>query len=157
MKWSPRSVLAIAGLAALVVVGAAGAVGTRSAVAPANSSAPTIGGTAAVGSTVTANPGTWTGSAPITFQYQWLICGADGNACHNIPGATTQTYKFSSADQGNAARVTVIAANADGSTTATSAPTAKIAAAAASGPVNTAPPTVTGDASIGGALTAHPG
>src|SRR5205823_13849033 len=118
MKWSPRSALAIAALAALVVVGAAGAVGTRSAVAPANSSAPTISGTAAVGSTVTANPGTWTGSAPMTFQYQWQICGSDGSACHAIAGATTQTYKLTSTDQGNTARVAVTASNADGSNTA---------------------------------------
>jgi len=157
MSWSSRRTLAVAALAGLAVVGAAGAAVSRTTVAPTNSSLPTISGAATVGTTVTANPGTWTGSAPITYQYQWLICGSDGTACHNIPGATTQTYKFSSADQGNAARVTVIAANADGSNAATSAPTAKIAAAAASGPVNTAPPTVTGDASIGGALTANPG
>src|SRR5438105_6282171 len=123
MNWSARSVLAIAAVAGLVVVGAAGAVVSRSTVAPANSSAPTISGTATVGSTVTANPGTWSGSAPITFQYQWQICGSDGSACHAIAGATTQTYKFTSTDQGNTARVAVIASNADGSNTATSATT----------------------------------
>jgi hypothetical protein len=157
MNWSARRVLLGVAIAALVVVGAAGAVVSRSTVVPTNSSLPTISGTAAVGSTVTANPGTWSGSAPITYQYQWLICGSDGTACRSIPGATTQTYKFTSADQGNAARVTVIAANADGSNSATSAATARIAAAAASGPVNTAPPTVTGDGSAGGTLTANPG
>src|SRR5437762_10925107 len=99
MNWSGRRVLLGAGVAALVVVGAAGAVVSRSTVAPANSSLPTISGTTAVGSTVTANPGTWSGSTPITYQYQWSICGSDGGACHTIPGATTQTYKFTSADQ----------------------------------------------------------
>jgi hypothetical protein len=157
MKWSARRVLLGVGVAALVVVGAAGAVGSRSTVAPSNSSLPTISGTAAVGSTVTANPGTWAGSPPITYQYQWLICGGDGGACHAIAGATAQTYKFTSTDQGNTARVNVIASNADGSSSAQSAATVRVAAAAASGPVNTAPPTITGDTSAGGTLTASPG
>jgi hypothetical protein len=157
MKWSARRVLLGVGVAALVVVGAAGAVGSRVTVAPSNSSLPTISGTAAVGSTVTANPGTWAGSAPLTYQYQWLICGSDGGACHAIPGATTQTYKLASGDQGNTARVNVIASNSDGSSSAQSAATARVAAAAASGPVNTAPPAISGDASAGGTLTATPG
>jgi hypothetical protein len=157
MNWSGRRVLLVVAVAALVVVGAAGAVVSRSTVAPANSSLPTISGTAAVGSTVTANPGTWSGSTPITYQYQWQICGSDGGACHAIPGATTQTYKFTSGDQGNTARVAVIASNGDGSSSATSVPSARVTAAAASGPVNTAPPTIAGDPSAGGTLTASPG
>src|SRR5437868_12476356 len=112
---SRRRVVAIAAVAGLVVVSAAGAVTSRSAVAPSNSSPPTISGAATVGTTATANPGTWSGSSPITFQYQWQICGADGSACHAISGATTQTYKFTSADVGSTARVNVIASNADGS------------------------------------------
>lgn len=157
MNWSARRVLLGVAVAALVVVGAAGAVVSRSTVAPTNSSLPTISGTAAVGSTVTANPGTWSGSTPITYQYQWRICDANGAACHDIAGATTQTYKFVSGDQGNTARVTVIASNGDGSNSAASAATARVAATAATGPVNTAPPTITGDASAGGTLTASPG
>ena len=78
MNWSARRVLLGVAVAALVVVGAASAVVSRSTVAPTNSSLPTISGTAAVGSTVTANPGTWSGSTPITYQYQWSICGSDG-------------------------------------------------------------------------------
>jgi hypothetical protein len=150
-------VLAFAAVAALVVVGAAGAVVSRSTVAPPNCSPPTLRGGATVGSTATANPGTWAGSTPITFQYQWQICGSDGSACHAISGATSQTYKFASADQGNTARVNVIASNTDGSSAALSAPTAKIAAAAATGPANTVAPSISGDASVGGTLTANPG
>jgi hypothetical protein len=157
MKWSARRVLLVVGAAALVVAGAASAVVSRSTVAPTNSSLPTISGTVAVGSTVTANPGTWSGSTPITYQYQWRICDANGGACHDIAGATTQTYKFVSGDQGNTARVVVIAANTDGSSSATSAASSRVAAAAASGPVNTTPPTITGDSSSGGTLTASPG
>ena len=150
-----RRALAAALIAGLVVVGVAGAVGSRATVAPANSSLPTISGSAAVGGTVTANPGTWTGSTPITYQYQWLICGTDGNACHDIAGATSQTYKFAANDRGNTARVTVIASNADGSSAATSTQTALIAAA--SGPTATALPAITGSASVGSTLTASQG
>src|SRR5690348_9020817 len=134
MKLSLRSGLAIAAVAGLVVVGAAGAVVSRSTVGPSNSSPPSISGAATVGNTVTANPGTWTGSTPITFQYQWQICDGNGAGCHAITGATTQTYKFTSADIGNTARVVVIASNTDGSSSSTSVPTAKVVAATASGP-----------------------
>src|SRR4029077_3215100 len=132
-------VLVGVGLAALVVAGTAGAVVSRSTVAPSNSSLPTISGTAAVGSTVTANPGTWAGSSPITYQYQWLICGGDGGACHAIPGATAQSYKLARGGPGDTARLNLIAATSDGATAAQSPATPRVAAAAASGPVNTAP------------------
>jgi hypothetical protein len=150
-----RRVLATAAFAALVLAGVASAVGTRAAVAPSNNSLPTISGAAEVGSTVTANPGTWSGSQPITYQYQWRICGADGGACHDIAGATSQTYKFAKDDAGNTARVVVIAGNADGSSPATSAPTARVAAQ--SGPQATAAPVISGDAKVGSTLTASTG
>ena len=44
---------------------------------------------------------------PIGFKYQWLICGADGNACHDISGATSQTYQLTKNDSGNTVRVKV--------------------------------------------------
>ena len=78
-------------LALVAVLGGAStaaAITTRSAAAPSYASPPTISGQAAVGSTVTANPGTWRGSAPLSFQYQWRICGAGGGACHDIAAAT---------------------------------------------------------------------
>jgi hypothetical protein len=151
-------VLAVVGVAALVVAAVAGAAGTRAQAVPSNSSLPSISGTATVGSTLTANPGTWSGSAPISFQYQWTICGANGGSCHNISGATAQTYTLAAADAGNTVRIHVIASNSEGSGTATSNASARIAAAPApSGPVVSSPPTVTGDASVGGTLTANPG
>lgn len=152
--WRPR-VLAVVAVAGLVVAGVAAASGQRAAVAPSSSSPPSISGTAAVGSTVTANPGTWSGSAPITYQYQWRICGSDGSACRDIAGATSDKYTFVSSDRGNTARVVVIASNADGSSSATSDPTATIAAAA--GPTSTAVPTISGTMAVGSTLTANPG
>jgi hypothetical protein len=150
------NVLALAGGAALVVaVGAASAFTSHTTVAPSNSSAPSISGNATVGSTVTANPGTWSGSSPITFQYQWLICGANGEACHNIAGATAQTYQIRSADTGNALRVRVIGSNSDGSSSATSGPSPRIGGSTA--PANTSPPTISGNVTVGSTLTADPG
>ena len=145
-----------AAVAGLAIVGAAGGSTSRVATAPANSSLPTIGGTASTGSTVTANPGTWTGSAPITFQYQWQICGTNGSNCHDIGGATAQTYAIQTGDVGNTLRVHVIAGNSDGSSSATSNPSALIAAGA-TGPVNSSVPTISGTTTVGSTLTANAG
>ena len=105
----------LAAVAVLVAASAASAVTSTSTAAPSNASAPTISGEAAVGSTLTANPGTWCGSAPISFQYQWRVCGGNGGSCHDIAGATGQTYQVRNGDQGNTLRVHVIASNAEGS------------------------------------------
>jgi hypothetical protein len=149
-----------AAVAVLIAASAASAVTAKSAVAPSNASLPTISGNAAAGSTVTANPGTWRGSTPISYQYQWRVCGAQGGACHDIGGATGQTYTIRDSDAGNTLRVHVIASNGDGSNGATSNPTARIAAAPApspNAPQSTSPPTISGDTSAGSTLTAGPG
>ena len=109
---------------------------------------PTTGGVNSVGSTLTANPGTWDGTAPITFAYVWEICDGTGAGCHDISGATSQTYTLKADDAGNTVRVRVTATNTDGSASARSAPSAKIAASTA-GPVNTVSPSITGAASDG--------
>jgi hypothetical protein len=151
-----RRALTAALVAALVAVGTAAAVTGRATVAPSNNSLPTISGTAATGGTLTANAGTWSGSAPITFQYQWRICDGNGAACHDIAGATSQAYVLKRDDAGNTVTVRVIASNRDGSSPATSAPSAKIAVAA-TGPANTTAPSISGTAVTGGTLTASPG
>ncbi len=148
-------VFAAALVAGLVVAGMAAATDSRSQTAPSNGSLPAISGSTTVGSTVTANPGTWNGSAPITFQYQWLTCDGSGNACHDIAGATAQSYQVTSGDTGNTLRLLVIGSNSDGSSSATSDSSAKIAAA--SGPANTSPPTISGSAAAGATVTANPG
>ena len=45
---------------------------------PHNSVSPVITGTAAVGQNLRASTGTWTGTAPITFTYQWRRCDSSG-------------------------------------------------------------------------------
>jgi hypothetical protein len=143
--------LVLAGLAAAVVVGVAS---SRSAVAPSNTAVPSITGSASVGSTVSANPGTWSGTAPITFTYQWQTCDSKGATCTNISGATTQNYQIKSSDQNNTLKVQVTAKNADGTANATSNASGTIAAA---GPTNTAAPTISGTLTTGSTLTAQNG
>jgi len=121
---------------------------------PKNTAPPTVSGTPAVGQTLTASPGTWSGT-PTSFAYQWQRCDATGASCATIAGATGQAYVVTDADAGATLRVAVTARNASGSATATSAPTALVQASGA--PVNTSPPTITGTAQVGQTLTGSTG
>ena len=130
---------AVAALALSLFALTAGIGSARTAVAPSNTAAPTISGKAQVGELLTADKGTWTGTAPLTFSYQWRICDNNGNACHDIAGATGSEYSVKSADQGNTIRVQVTASNSDGKNTATSVPTGLIAAGSANPSTNPTP------------------
>jgi len=141
----------------VVLVGAAfltGVATARTAAVPQNTSPPTIGGTAREGNTVTARNGTWT-NAPTSFAYQWQRCGADGTGCTDISGATNQTYTLASADADHTVRVQVTGKNADGQTTASSAPAAVVSSRSA--PVNTGRPTISGTPQVGEELAAFSG
>jgi hypothetical protein len=97
---------------------------------PPNTAPPTISGTTTVGSTLTANPGSWTGSS-ITFTYQWRQCDAAGANCTSITGATGNTYVIASGDVGHTIRVAVTATDATGPNTVTSAQTSTVTTAVA--------------------------
>jgi GH25 family lysozyme M1 (1,4-beta-N-acetylmuramidase) len=101
---------------------------------PANTSPPTITGGAAAGQTLTASTGTWTGTPPLTFSFQWSRCDPAGAGCAPIAGAVAQTYTTAAVDIGHSLIVTVTAKNARASAAATSGPTAVIA--------DTTPPSV---------------
>jgi hypothetical protein len=142
-----------AGLMAVAALGIGavfGGFGTSSAAitaAPTNSSPPTISGTTEVGSLLTATSGSWNGTTPITFAYQWRRCGAAGGSCANIGGANTSTHTLRNADRGSTLRVRVTAKNADGSAQIESAQTAVITAAAPPPPA-TGCPTGTGGVAV---------
>jgi hypothetical protein len=121
----------LAGGVALVAAlgfGTTSGTAAQSQYAPANTAAPGITGSFADGQTLTATNGTWSGTQPITFSYQWLRCNASGSACANIAGATAQTYRLVSADVGQRLRVRVTASNEQGASQATSPATPVIQA-----------------------------
>jgi hypothetical protein len=125
---------AAAAFAVLLFALTAGIASARTTVAPNNTTSPQISGKAQVGELLTADNGTWTGTTPLTYTYQWRICNDTGNACHDITGATGNEYTLKSGDVGNTLRIQVTDKNSDGSDTATSVPTAAVTAAAAPAP-----------------------
>lgn len=140
-------------------VGAASAIsvpaGAVEAMIPANTSTPTISGTARDSLTLTADDGSWTGTPPISFSYQWRAClASDPSNCSDISGATAKTYTLTSAEVGKRMRVAVTASNSGGSATAESGPSATVAAVA---PGNTSLPTISGTPTDGNRLSANDG
>ena len=106
--------------------GSAGAVSAPTAVVPAppaNTAPPGLVATAyEVGQQVAATTGAWTGTAPLAFAYQWLLCDPTGGACTEIAGATGPAYVLGVGAAGSTVRVRVTATNAAGQSSATSAP-----------------------------------
>jgi hypothetical protein len=115
---------------ALTLAAAATVVATAAAAttAPTNTAPPALSGTPRVGETLTASQGTWNGTTPITYAYQWQRCDKNGASCNAITGATSASYTLTSSDQDNTLRVRVTASNSAGSSSATSVPSAVVAA-----------------------------
>ena len=101
---------------------------------PANTGRPVVTGTTQTGQTLTSSSGSWSGSTPMTYGYQWQRCDSAGAGCVAITGATTRTYALTSADEGHALVSSVSASNSAGSAAATSNPTAAVAPAPAPSP-----------------------
>jgi hypothetical protein len=83
---------------------------------------PAISGVAQAGQTLLAAPGSWSPQAS-GYAYQWESCDAAGAQCAPIPGATAAAYTVTRADAYGQLEVAVTAADAEGSTSAVSAPT----------------------------------
>jgi hypothetical protein len=115
-----------------------------SVVAPSSASAPTISGSAQQGQTLSAATGSWNGTQPLTYAYQWQRCNSTGGSCVAVNGATAASYLLGSADVGSTIRAAVTASNSAGSATASSAATAVVAATTTSststGSLTWAPP-----------------
>ena len=127
---------------------------TAEAAPPANTAVPTVSGTPEDGQTLTADPGTWSGTAPVTYTYEWQRCDADGTACAAISGATGSTYVLLPIDVGHAIVVEVTGTNAGGADTATSVPSSSVAV---DPPATAGTPAATGTPVDGQTLTAEPG
>ena len=82
---------------------------------PSNTKAPSISGTLTTGETLHGDPGSWTGTQPITFTFRWLRCDGGGNNCIELPGQTGSDYVLQSADGGHTIRFRVTARNSAGS------------------------------------------
>jgi hypothetical protein len=106
---------------------------------PVNTVRPTIAGPHTYGKEETANRGTWTGTEPISYAYQWERCEAE---CKAISGATASTYVVAEADIGKTLRVKVTATNSAGSSSEVSASSEVVTGP----PFNTALPEITGQA-----------
>jgi hypothetical protein len=148
-----------AGLAAVVVSSVvlfAGPGMAATTVKPEVTTQPTISGTPQEGKTLTGDRGDWSNS-PSDFTYDWLRCNKNGGGCSAIDGEHSREYKLRSNDVGNTLRFRVHAENADGTTDATTVPTAVIVGATANQPVSTSPPTISGTPQQGQALTGSRG
>jgi hypothetical protein len=124
-----------------------------SAAAPANTTPPAVTGTAKVGSTLNVSNGTWS-NTPTSYTYQWQRCSS-ATTCTEIANGAGQSYVVRNADGGYRIRADVTATNADGQSTAHSNLTSVVTATGA--PVNTARPSVNGDAIVGHTLTVDNG
>jgi hypothetical protein len=82
--------------------------------APEDTEAPHVTGAPAVGQQLTCQRGSWRGTPPPAFTYQWLRDGA------SVASATASTYTVELADEGHTLACTVIASNSEGSVEAQS-------------------------------------
>jgi hypothetical protein len=85
--------------------------------APTNTSTPVISGTTRTGSTLSIASDAWTGS-PTSFTYQWKRSATSGGSYTNIGSATNSTYVLTDDDINKYIKVSVIATNGIGSSTA---------------------------------------
>ena len=122
---------------------------TAPASAPSMTAAPQITGTASQGNRLSGSSGSWSGTTPMSYGYQWEDCDSSGAGCVNVAGATASTYTLQASDVGHTMRVAVTASNSAGSGSGTSGQSAMVSASSGSGPTDTAAPTITGVADTG--------
>ena len=121
--------------------------------APAATSQPDPSGAAIEGQTLTASDGTWNGTQPLTFAYQWQLCTT---ACTDIKDATAKTYVIAHADIGMQLRFKLTATNSVGSGVVYSNLSDKVVAKGFP-PKNITPPVITGTAAVGQQVQASSG
>jgi hypothetical protein len=95
---------------------------------PINMARPKITGVARQGETLTAHPGRWSGTRPITYGYRWLRCVPARTTCVSVKTAVSPRYTLAGADVGDSLRVVVVATTSKGSARAMSAPTGVVLA-----------------------------
>ena len=121
---------------------------------PLNLAAPEISGNLLEGTKLTAATGTWVGSAPFQFSYQWERCSILGGGCEPIEGATGVSYTPVAADLTSRLAVIVMASNIIGEASATSPETLPVEGVL---PISILPPQILGLLKEGQLLSAEPG
>ena len=121
---------------------------------PVNTVAPALAGRVQEGETLTASAGSWTGTRPMRFAYQWQRCDTAVTICAGIPGATGASHQLLAADVDATIRVLVTATNVARSRSAASAATASVLPGL---PLNVARPRIWGSLQEGTTLTADTG
>lgn len=154
-----HSLAAFAATLAIVFVTMVTSVAASAATGPPKSTLrPAVTGSAVVGKTLTAHPGGWDGTQPITFTYQWSRCTATGSGCVNIPEAAQSVgYILTSDDLGHRLRVIVAATNSAGRNTRASGATGIVKAAPTNAPVDSTRPAISGSPIEGNTLTGSNG
>ncbi len=116
MQRIPRFGVVLAGAAVLAALLLASSATGRSQTKPSNQQEPSITSKIAVvvGATLTASRGSWDGTPPVTYSYQWLRCNDNAVSCKNIANANATTYTIVNADRGHTLRFQVTAKNSDG-------------------------------------------
>ena len=154
-RWARRF---LAGLVAAVAVTATAVSVSAATGPPSNTIRPSIGGTPVVGKILTAHNGSWAGTTPITYQYQWTRCSSSGAGCTPISeAAQSQQYVLTADDLAHRLRVVVTATNSAGNTSRNSPLSAVIRPAPTNAPVNTTRPSISGSAVEGNTLNASNG
>lgn len=120
---------------------------------PVNTAVPSISGAAEEGQTLDAGAGSWAGTPPFTYGYQWQRCEGSGAGCTDIPGATGSSIVLGSEEVAHTVRVVVTASNAYGTASADST----VSAVITSPPANTVAPEISGTAEEGQPLSASAG
>ncbi len=114
--------------------------------------APKIEGAAAIGNTLTVtSPGSWHGTGPFTYTYQWLACF--DNNCSPISEANGSTYLVTDQTGNENIEVEVTANNAFGSGTADSNSLGPVT----NPDVHSSPPVIIGTLMVGDTVTTTPG
>lgn len=125
--------LTITDAAANVVQEDLGALSSNNAPVNTSGSGISVSGSAAVGQPLSAQLGAWSaanGAGSINYAYQWESCDGSGTSCQAIAAAQGASYVPTAADLGHTLRASVTAADDDGSSVASSAPSATVVAAA---------------------------
>lgn len=125
-------------------------------VVPSNTVAPEVSGTPQVGQTINTSSGTWSGTAPITYEYKWQSSADGSTGWTDIAGATTASLAVVSGHLSRYLRSQVRATNAVGASGWISSAAAGPVTEALAAPVRVSAPGVVGTFRAGQTLTVNP-